>query len=87
MTKLKLYVAGGAPNSLLAKRNLDALLSTMAAGSYDLEVIDCMAEPGRTLTDGIVVTPTLLKVEPEPRCTIIGTLADEDDLRRAIGFE
>lgn len=87
MTKLRLYVAGHAPNSMLAKRNLNAVLATCAAGTYDLEVIDCLSDPERTLTDGIVVTPTLLKLEPEPRSTIIGTLADQEHLRRVIGLD
>ena len=86
MTKLRLYVAGDAPNSLQAKRNLQTLLSTVGADTYELEVVDCLADPRRTLQDGIVVTPTLLKFEPEPRCTVIGTLGDVDFLRRTIGI-
>lgn len=86
MTKLRLYVAGDAPNSQQARHNLDALLQTLVTDSYELEVIDCLADPLRTLTDGIVVTPTLLKVEPEPQRTVIGTLADPEYLRRTIGL-
>ena len=86
MTKLRLYVAGDAPNSLQAKQNLDKLLGSLGAETYELEIVDCMADPKRTLQDGIVVTPTLLKVEPEPRATVIGNLADIDYLRRTIGI-
>lgn len=87
MTRLRLYVAGDGPNSMEAQQNLEALLATVPGGSYELEVIDCLADPSRTLQDGIVVTPTLLKVEPEPRCTVIGTLADTARVRRTIGFD
>ena len=76
MTRLRLYVAGDAPNSQQARSNLQALLETVGGDEYELEVIDCLADPLRTLTDGIVVTPTLLKVEPEPKRTVIGNLAD-----------
>lgn len=86
MTRLRLYVAGDAPNSQQARHNLDALLKSVADEDFELEVIDCLAEPMRTLNDGIVVTPTLLKVEPEPRRTVIGTLADTEYLRRTIGL-
>jgi circadian clock protein KaiB len=79
-------VAGDAPNSQQARHNLDALLKSVADEDVELEVIDCLAEPIRTLNDGIVVTPTLLKVEPEPRRTVIGTLADTEYLRRTIGL-
>jgi circadian clock protein KaiB len=85
-TQLRLYVAGDAPNSQQARHNLDELLKTIEEDDYELEIIDCLSDPVRTLTDGIVVTPTLLKVAPEPRCTVIGTLADADYLRRTIGL-
>jgi circadian clock protein KaiB len=86
VTRLRLYVAGDAPNSQQARHNLDALLKSVNDEDVELEVIDCLAEPLRTLNDGIVVTPTLLKVEPEPRRTVIGTLADTEYLRRTIGL-
>ena len=86
MTKLRLYVAGDAPNSQQARQNLAALLEDVGVESYELEIIDCLNDPMRSLKDGIVVTPTLLKVEPEPRRTVIGNLADTDYLRRTIGL-
>jgi circadian clock protein KaiB len=85
-THLRLYVAGDAPNSQQARSNLEALIKTVGDGVVDLEIIDCLADPVRTLTDGIVVTPTLLKVAPEPRRTVIGTLADAEYLRQTIGL-
>jgi circadian clock protein KaiB len=81
---LRLYIAGNAPNSLLARRNLDAALQSLDPASYRLEVIDCMSDPMRTLEDGIVVTPTLRRTVPEPQTTVIGTLSDEDTLRHLI---
>lgn len=86
MTRLRLYVAGDAPNSLQARENLAAVLKNVGDDGYELEIIDCMADPLRSLNDGIVVTPTLLKVEPEPRQTVIGNLADTEYLRRTIGL-
>ena len=85
MTRLRLYVAGDAPNSQQARENLAAVLEN-AGDEYQLEIIDCLADPLRSLNDGIVVTPTLLKVEPEPRKTVIGNLADTEYLRRTIGL-
>ena len=83
---LRLYVAGNAPNSLEARRNLNALLASCEPDTYVLEVIDCLTDPKRTLADGIVVTPTLLKLDPQPRATVIGSLSDREDLRAAIGL-
>jgi circadian clock protein KaiB len=83
---LRLYIAGNAPNSLIARRNLDAALGSIDPDSYRLEVIDCMTDPMRTLGDGIVVTPTLRRTAPEPEATVIGTLSDADSLRHIIGI-
>lgn len=85
MTKLRLYVAGEALNSQQARQNLAAVLED-TTDDVDLEIIDCLADPLRSLSDGIVVTPTLLKIEPEPRRTVIGNLADTEYLRRTIGL-
>jgi circadian clock protein KaiB len=82
---LRLYVAGNAPNSMAARTNLAAVLASCDPDAYVLEVIDCLLEPTRTLQDGIVVTPTLLKLDP-PRTTVIGTLSDRSNLRAAIGL-
>lgn len=83
---LRLYVAGNAPNSMAARTNLAAVLASCDPDAYVLEVIDCLLEPTRTLQDGIVVTPTLLKLDPQPRATVIGTLSDRSNLRAAIGL-
>lgn len=85
--QLRLYVAGNAPNSQLARQNLRAMLESRAPDSYELEVIDCLVHPARTLEDGIIVTPTLLKVEPKPEARIIGTLGNSTNVRAAIGLD
>ena len=84
---LRLYVAGNAPNSVQARRNLDALLASCEPDSYRLEVIDCLTNPHRTLEDGIIVTPTLLRVEPKPETRVIGSLGDPQNLRAAMGLD
>ena len=84
--QLRLYVAGNAPNSLQARRNLEEVLSICGEDTYELEIIDCLTEPARTLADGIFVTPTLRKLAPDPECTVIGTLADHVSVRGLIGL-
>lgn len=84
--ELRLYVAGAAPNSLLAESNLRRLLQASGVGG-SLEIIDCLAEPLRALRDGILVTPTLVRVSPQPEHTIIGTLNDAAKLGAALGIE
>ena len=84
--ELRLYVAGTAPNSTQAENNLSALLGRAGVADYGLEVIDCLRDPLRALRDGILVTPMLLKVSPEPVQSIIGTLSDLPRVASALGL-
>ena len=83
---LRLYVAGSAPNSTRAHTNLLALLERAGVTDYRLEVVDCFREPQRALQDGVLVTPTLLKLEPAPTETIIGTLSDARRVALTLGL-
>jgi circadian clock protein KaiB len=83
---LRLYVAGPGPNSALALANLRALLERAGLSAARLEVVDCFREPRRALQDGVVVTPMLVKLGPEPRVSIIGSLSDRPRLAAALGL-
>ncbi len=76
--KLRLYVAGNAPNSLRATGNAKAICEEYFHGRYELEVVDMIEFPRRALADGIIVTPTLLKLTPLPVQRVIGNLSDTD---------
>lgn len=81
---LRLYVAGNAPNSVLAVMNARAICDEHFAARYKLEIIDMLQDPERALADGIIVTPTLLKVAPLPAQKIIGNLADKSQVLLAL---
>lgn len=76
--RLRLYVAGGAPNSRLALRNLLGFLGESAARS--IEVVDVLEDPGRALRDNVLITPTLLKLSPPPITRLVGNLSDRERL-------
>jgi circadian clock protein KaiB len=61
------------------------LLQTFS-DSHRIEVIDVLSRPLRALADGVVVTPTLIKVSPAPEQQIIGNLSEEAELLRALGL-
>ncbi len=82
---LRLYVAGDAPNSQLAVERLQAFCAEHLADQYQLEVVDVIREPGRALTDRVLLTPTLVKLAPAPVRTIIGNLGEPVVLARALG--
>lgn len=83
---LRLYVAGEGPNSAAARANLRRLLAELEPSSYALEVIDCLREPMRALQEGILVTPTLVRLEPEPAQTIVGSLSNGRRVLEALGL-
>lgn len=85
-SELRLYVAGDGPNSVQARSNLQRICAGAPGYRYTLEVIDFLADPLRALADGVLVTPTLVKVGPAPRCTVVGTLADHAKVQRTLGI-
>ncbi len=81
---LRLYVAGSAPNSQRAIANARAICDEHFSPGYELEIVDLLANPLRALADGIIVTPTLLKLLPLPIQRVIGNLSDTDQVLRTV---
>lgn len=83
---MRLYVAGDGPNSVAARNNLQRLLAAYDPTTHSLEIVDCLQEPLRTLREGVLVTPTLVRLQPEPRQIIVGSLSDTDRVLEALGL-
>ena len=81
--QVRLYIAGATPNSLRAQQRLREATSAMqeAAGRLDIEVIDVFKGPKRAITDGILVTPTLVAQYSGKRVMMVGDLRDAAALR------
>jgi circadian clock protein KaiB len=77
---LRLYVAGNAPNSILAIANLKAVCDAHYAAGHELEIVDMLRHPQRAIADQIVATPTLLRLLPLPVRRVIGDLSDTSKL-------
>ena len=86
MFKLRLYVAGEALNSAQALANLTALCRAQLPDRHEIEIVDVVREPKRALLDGILMTPTLLKLAPSPVRMIVGTLSQTQVVLRALGL-
>ena len=84
--KFRLYVAGDAQNSVEAIANLTALCRKYLPGLYNIEVMDVFLEPARAATDGVFMTPTLVKLAPAPTRTIIGNLSQTGVVLQALGL-
>ena len=87
MHRFRLYVAGNALNSAQARANLLALCRTHLAERHEIEVVDVYKEPKRALSDGIFLTPTLVRLSPAPVRRIVGTLSQLQPLLEALGLE
>ena len=85
--KLQLYIYGAmTPNSSLAINNLEAIRRTQPPGLLQIEVIDIITNPLKALADGILVTPTLIKLSPAPTTQIIGNLSMTSTVLKALGL-
>lgn len=85
--KLRLYVAGNAPNSVRAIANARAICTEHFPSNYELEIVDLFQNPERGLEDRILVTPTLLKLLPAPMQRLIGDLSDSQTIRMTLSVE
>ena len=84
--KLLLFIAGDAPNSSAALINLHALCQKYLPGQYEIEVVDVLHQPHQALTNGIFITPQVVKMAPAPARKIVGRLDQWDDVLNALGL-
>ena len=82
--RLRLYVTGNAPNSVKAIAHCRAICDEHFAAGHDLEIVDLLEHPNRALTDGVIVTPTLLKLLPLPVQRVMGSLSDRNQVLLAL---
>lgn len=85
--KFRLYIAGGTENSSQALANLKAICAKALPGRHEIEIVDVFREPKRALADGIFLTPTLLKYNPNPARKIVGTLSNPLPVLHALGLD
>jgi circadian clock protein KaiB len=84
---MRLYIAGSAPNSVLAIANLEAICREHLKGGHQLEIVDILEHPLRAMADGILVTPSLTKVSPLPAANVVGNLSDTSKVLLALGLK
>jgi len=85
--RFRLYVADNTQNSEMARANLAALCANYLHDSYEIEIIDVLKDPERALSDGILMTPQLIKLWPAPEMRIVGTLSQTQVVLRVLGLE
>jgi circadian clock protein KaiB len=76
--RLRLYVAGQTPRSIVAFTNLKRICDQHLEGRYELEIIDLLKQPQLARGDQILAVPTLVRRLPEPVKKIIGDLSNTE---------
>ncbi len=57
------------------------------AAPYELIIHNVLINPEEAVKAGIIATPTLVKVEPEPTKSVFGNLSDPQRILRGLGLE
>jgi circadian clock protein KaiB len=73
----RLFVAGHEPNSAQARENLTRLCEEHLKGRHKIETINVLTDAASAYSEGVLVTPTLILMEPRPRVTLLGNLNDQ----------
>jgi len=76
--RLRLYVAGQTPKSILALSNLKQICEDHLQGRYEIEIVDLLENPQLAAGDQILALPTLVRRLPEPIKKIIGDLSNTE---------
>jgi circadian clock protein KaiB len=87
MFKFRLYVADETLNSGQAVANLRAICNRYLPGRYNIEFVDVFKEPDRAMADRVFMTPTLVKLAPDPIGRIVGNLSQTRLVLQVLGLE
>ncbi len=80
-------MAGNTQNSAHAISNLAVICRRHLEGRHRLELVDVTREPLRAFTEGVLMTPMLLKLAPGPVRKIVGTLSQTWTVLEVLGRE
>jgi circadian clock protein KaiB len=78
--RLRLYIAGQTPNSIVAMANLKQICEDQLQGRYRIEVVDLLKRPQLAKGDQIIAIPTLVRRLPPPVKKIIGNLSKTESV-------
>ncbi len=82
MLRFRLFIAGDAPSSVRARRNLQLALDCLAAEGRQIaiDVVDVLQDQRVAINDGVSMVPTLLRCVGSKRVLLVGDLDDRGAL-------
>lgn len=81
-----LFVAGEEVNSNLARKNFASLCDELG-GSCLCRVVDVLEDFEAAVEHQILLTPSLLILEPKPGALIVGNLSDLSRVEQVLGID
>lgn len=84
--RFRLYVLGETARSHAVSEQLRALCQRRLGQHWHVEIVDVKAHPDLADAARIVATPTLDRLEPEPRTRVVGDLSSTDELAAVLGL-
>lgn len=85
--KLILFVINDGINSKHARENLERLCEKWLPDRYQIRVVDVMEDFQTALDNNILLTPSVVIVNPEPQITIHGDLSDPGKFIEALNLD
>ena len=80
----QLFVADNESNSAQARRNLARLCEEHLKGHYQIEIVDVLKDAAAALKNNVLVTPTLIVIEPHLQVKVLGNLSDTRQVLAAL---
>lgn len=78
--RFRLYVHGDTARSIALVSQLRGLFGRRLGEQWQVDVVDVKGRPDLAEEARIVATPTLDRLEPEPRVRVVGDLSSTDQL-------
>ena len=82
---LQLFVSGMSRRSMEAIENIKRICEERFKNAFVLEIIDIYKHPETAVAHHIVFCPSLIKIYPPPKRTLIGNLSDTEKVVKALG--
>jgi circadian clock protein KaiB len=80
----RLFVAGNESNSSQARVNVARLCEQHIKGRYKIDVVDVLKDAASAHKNNVLVTPTLILIQPLPKVTVLGNLNDTRQVLAAL---
>ncbi len=85
--EFRLFVADAEPNSQQARERLTQVCAQYLNRPYKIVIHDVLEDYTLALEHRVLVTPTLIRMSPLPRVTIVGNLSDTLTMLAALQLE